>query len=112
MPDELTTTSFSLRSARAVHPEDAYKKVAESSLAEREYAQTEASTLRTLGTPIVDLLGPIPYVDLQQLVDQFGKQALNYFTSPLDRCRRLSEPRCISELADLPVQLSPHPSPW
>jgi FAD/FMN-containing dehydrogenase len=38
--------------------------------------------LRNLGTPLVDLLGPIPYVALQQLVDPlWGPGAANYFTS-------------------------------
>ena len=38
--------------------------------------------LRALGTPIVDLLGPIPYVELQQLLDAlWGPGASNYFTS-------------------------------
>jgi FAD/FMN-containing dehydrogenase len=38
--------------------------------------------LRTLGTPITDLLGPIPYVELQQLLDAlWGAGAANYFTS-------------------------------
>jgi FAD/FMN-containing dehydrogenase len=38
--------------------------------------------LRTLGTPFADLLGPIPYVDLQQLIDALWEPgAANYFTS-------------------------------
>jgi FAD/FMN-containing dehydrogenase len=38
--------------------------------------------LRTLGSPLADLLGPIPYVALQQLVDpMYGPGAANYFTS-------------------------------
>ena len=38
--------------------------------------------LRTLGTPFADLLGPIPYVALQQLVDALWEPgAANYFTS-------------------------------
>jgi FAD/FMN-containing dehydrogenase len=38
--------------------------------------------LRALGTPIVDLLGPIPYVQLQQLIDALWEPgAANYFTS-------------------------------
>lgn len=37
---------------------------------------------RELGTPVVDLLGPMPYVDLQQLVDPLWEAgAANYFTS-------------------------------
>ena len=43
--------------------------------------------LRTLGTPITDLLGPVQYVDLQQLLDPLWETgATNYFTSAfLDR---------------------------
>ena len=38
--------------------------------------------LRSLGTPIADLLGPIRYVDLQQLFDPaWPAGAANYFTS-------------------------------
>jgi FAD/FMN-containing dehydrogenase len=38
--------------------------------------------LRTLGTPFADLLGPIPYLELQQLVDALWEAgAANYFTS-------------------------------
>jgi FAD/FMN-containing dehydrogenase len=38
--------------------------------------------LRTLGTAFADLLGPIPYVQLQQLVDPLWEAgAANYFTS-------------------------------
>jgi FAD/FMN-containing dehydrogenase len=41
-----------------------------------------AAPLRTLGDPIVDLLGPLPYVALQSLVDPFwGPGARNYFSS-------------------------------
>ena len=43
--------------------------------------------LRALGTPVADLLGPIPYVELQQLLDALWERgASNYFTSAfLDR---------------------------
>jgi FAD/FMN-containing dehydrogenase len=38
--------------------------------------------LRSLGTPIADLLGPIPYLNLQQLFDPaWPAGAANYFTS-------------------------------
>jgi hypothetical protein len=41
-----------------------------------------AAPLHTLGDPIADLLGPIPYVVLQSLVDPgWGAGARNYFTS-------------------------------
>ena len=40
--------------------------------------------LRTLGAPIADLLGPIPYAGLQQLLDPLWVAgAANYFTSAL-----------------------------
>jgi FAD/FMN-containing dehydrogenase len=43
--------------------------------------------MRALGTPLVDLLGPMPYVALQQMVDPLWPAgAANYFTSAfLDR---------------------------
>jgi FAD/FMN-containing dehydrogenase len=45
-------------------------------------AERVVKPLRSLGTPIADLLGPIPYVDLQQLLDAlWGEGAANYFTS-------------------------------
>jgi FAD/FMN-containing dehydrogenase len=41
-----------------------------------------AAPLHTLGDPIADLLGPIPYLVLQSLVDPgWGPGARNYFTS-------------------------------
>ncbi len=51
--------------------------------------------LRALGTPLVDLLGPIPYVALQQLVDPlWGPGAANYFT-----------PAFLDELPDAAIQM-------
>lgn len=51
--------------------------------------------LRTLGDPIADLLGPIHYVDLQQLVDPlWTRGASNYFTSAF-----------LDELPDAAVEL-------
>ena len=44
--------------------------------------QAPAAPLRTLGDPIVDLLGEMPYLVLQTLVDPgWGPGARNYFTS-------------------------------
>jgi hypothetical protein len=44
--------------------------------------QAPAAPLRTLGEPIVDLLGEMPYLVLQTLVDPgWGPGARNYFTS-------------------------------
>jgi FAD/FMN-containing dehydrogenase len=50
--------------------------------------------LRTLGTPLADLLTPMPYLTLQQLVDPLcGPGAANYFTSAF-----------IDELPDAAIQ--------
>jgi FAD/FMN-containing dehydrogenase len=47
-----------------------------------EDGQDVVRPLRALGTPLADLLGPVPYVALQQLVDPpWGPGAANYFTS-------------------------------
>jgi len=69
--------------------------------------------LRALGTPITDLLGPIPYLDLQQLVDPLWEAgAANYFTSafldrlPDEAIEILTEYHKRS--ADLPVQAELH----
>jgi FAD/FMN-containing dehydrogenase len=89
MPDELTTTVVLVAAPPAPFiPEDwHYKKVAgvvacwSGNAADGEEI---VRPLRTLGTPIADLLGPIPYVDLQQLVDPVWEAgAANYFTSAL-----------------------------
>jgi hypothetical protein len=92
MPDELTTTVVLVAAPPAPFiPENwHYKKVAgvvvcwSGNTADGEEV---VRPLRTLGTPIADLLGPIPYVDLQQLVDPLWEAgAANYFTSAfLDR---------------------------
>ena len=47
-----------------------------------EEGEQVLAPLRALGDPIVDLLGPIPYVALQQLLDPlWTRGASNYFTS-------------------------------
>jgi FAD/FMN-containing dehydrogenase len=47
-----------------------------------EAGEKVVAPLRKLGTVVADLLGPMPYVDLQQLVDpMWGAGAANYFTS-------------------------------
>jgi hypothetical protein len=49
---------------------------------EQEEGEPVVAPLRRLGDPIVDLLGPMPYVVLQSLVDPlFGPGARNYFTA-------------------------------
>jgi FAD/FMN-containing dehydrogenase len=69
--------------------------------------------LRTFGTPITDLLSPMPYVDLQQLVDPLWEAgAANYFTSaflerlPDEAIETLTEYHQGS--ANLPVQAELH----
>ena len=75
--------------------------------------QTVVKPLRALGTAITDLLGPIPYVDLQQLVDPLWEAgAANYFTSafldqlPAEAIETLADIHRRS--ADLPVQAEIH----
>jgi FAD/FMN-containing dehydrogenase len=69
--------------------------------------------LRTLGTPITDLLSPIPYVDLQQLFDAVWEAgAGNYYTSaflerlPDEAIQTLADYHQTS--ADLPVLAELH----
>ena len=69
--------------------------------------------LRSLGTPITDLLGPLPYLDLQQLVDPIWEAgAGNYYTSafldglPDDAIQTLTDFHQSS--ADLPVLAELH----
>lgn len=68
--------------------------------------------LRGIGDPIVDLIGPTPYVDLQQMVDPlWAAGSANYFTSAFldglpdaaidisaDRHRRSPTPRAMAEI--------------
>jgi hypothetical protein len=50
--------------------------------ADLDIGEAAVAALRRLGDPIVDILGPMPYVDLQQLVDPLWEAgAANYFTS-------------------------------
>jgi FAD/FMN-containing dehydrogenase len=69
--------------------------------------------LRSLGSPITDLLGPVPYLDLQQLVDPVWEAgAGNYYTSafldglPDEAIQTLAEFHQGS--ADLPVLAELH----
>jgi FAD/FMN-containing dehydrogenase len=86
-PDELTTiVNLTTAPPAPFLPEDwHFKKVVgiaacwAGDLAEGEDA---VKPLRTLGTPFADLLGPIPYLQLQQLLDPlFEAGSANYFTS-------------------------------
>ena len=87
MPDDLTTfVSLATAPPAPFIPEEwHFKKIAiviacwAGDPAEGESA---VKALRTLGTPVVDLLGQIPYLELQQLLDAlWGPGASNYFTS-------------------------------
>ena len=69
--------------------------------------------LRALGTPITDLVGRIPYLDLQQLLDPAWQAgAANYFTSafldrlPDEAIETLAD--CHRRSANLPVQAELH----
>ena len=76
-------------------------------------AEDAVGRLRSLGTPITDLLSPMPYLDLQQLFDPAWEAGFaNYYTSAfLDRL----PDEAIQDLAnyhqgsaDLPVQAEIH----
>jgi FAD/FMN-containing dehydrogenase len=87
MPDDLTTL-VSLGSAPPIPPiPEAWHGRAVATVI-GAYAgsiadgQAPAAPLRTLGEPIADLLGELPYLVLQTLVDAgWGPGARNYFTS-------------------------------
>jgi len=87
MPDDLTTL-VSLGSAPPIPPiPEAWHGQAVATVV-GAYAgaiadgQAPTSSLRTLGDPVVDLLGEMPYLALQSLVDPgWGPGARNYFTS-------------------------------
>ena len=86
-PDELTTlVDLTTAPAAPFLPEDLHgKKVVILSVCwagPPGEGEEVVRPLRALGTPLVDLLGPIPYVALQQLVDPlYAAGAANYFTS-------------------------------
>jgi FAD/FMN-containing dehydrogenase len=118
MPDELSTT-VSLTTAPPapfIPGEWHYQKVAAVIACwagDSADGENVVKPLRTLGTLITDLLGPIPYVDLQQLVDPAWQAgAANYFTSAfLDRLPEKSIEALTDyhgSSADLPVQAELH----
>jgi FAD/FMN-containing dehydrogenase len=87
MPDDLTTL-VSLGSAPPIPPipEDWHGKavatVVSGFAGHVADGEAPAAPLRTLADPIVDLLGEMPYLVLQTLVDPgWGPGARNYFTS-------------------------------
>ena len=86
-PDELTTLA-NLTSAPPlpVLPESVHGQKVAAVVAcwagSHDEGEHVLQPLRALGEPIADLLGPIPYVALQQLVDPlWTKGAANYYTS-------------------------------
>jgi FAD/FMN-containing dehydrogenase len=86
-PDELTTLIALMTAPPAPFlPEDVHgKKIVVVSLCwtgPLEEGEEVVRPLRALGTPLADLLGPLPYVALQQLIDpMYEAGAVNYFTS-------------------------------
>jgi FAD/FMN-containing dehydrogenase len=87
MPDDLTTL-VSLGSAPPIPPipeswhGQPVATVVAAFAGDVGAGQAPAAPLRTLGDPIVDLLGEMPYQVLQTLVDPgWGAGARNYFTS-------------------------------
>lgn len=87
LPDELSTLiNLTTAPPAPFIPEDwHFKKVAAVIAcwaADPADGEDVVKPLRALGTPIADLLGPLPYVELQQLVDPMWEAgAANYFTS-------------------------------
>jgi FAD/FMN-containing dehydrogenase len=118
MPDELTTfVSLATAPPAPFIPEEwHFKKIAiviACWAGDPADGESAVKALRTLGTPIVDLLGPIPYVELQQLLDAlWGPGAANYFTSafldglPDDAISTYADFH--QQSADLPVQEELH----
>ena len=89
MPDELTSL-VNLTTAPPVPflPEAVHGKpivvVGAMYSGSLDTAEAAVAPLRTLAEPIVDLVGPVPYVAMQQALDPlWGAGAQNYFTSEL-----------------------------
>jgi FAD/FMN-containing dehydrogenase len=118
MPDELTTTVVLVAAPPAPFiPEDWHNKKVVGVVAcwagDAADGEEVVRPLRALGTPIADLLGPIPYLDLQQLVDPVWEAgAVNYFTSTfLDRLPDEAVENLVEyqrAAADPPVQAELH----
>jgi len=117
-PDELSTlVNLTTAPPAPFIPEEwHFKKVAAVAACwagDPDEGEDAVKSLRTLGTPIVDLIGPIPYVGLQQLLDALWEAgAANYFTSafinglPDDAISTYAEFHRTSP--DLPVQAELH----
>jgi FAD/FMN-containing dehydrogenase len=89
MPDELTSL-INLTTAPPVPflPEAVHGKpivvVGAMYSGTLDAAEAAVAPLRTLAEPIVDIVGPVPYVAMQQALDPlWGAGAQNYFTSEL-----------------------------
>jgi FAD/FMN-containing dehydrogenase len=89
MPDELTSL-INLTTAPPVPflPEAVHGKpivvVGAMYSGTLDTAEAAVAPLRTLAEPIVDIVGPVPYVAMQQALDPlWGAGAQNYFTSEL-----------------------------
>jgi FAD/FMN-containing dehydrogenase len=87
VPDELSTiVNLTTAPPAPFIPEEWHFKKVAAVIAcwagDPDEGESVVKPLRALGTPIVDLLGPIPYVQLQQLIDALWEPgAANYFTS-------------------------------
>ena len=87
MPDELSTfISLATAPPAPFIPDDWHNRkvaiVVACWAADPADGEDVVQPLRSLGTPITDLLSPIPYLDLQQLVDPIWEAgAGNYYTS-------------------------------
>ena len=86
-PDELSTLlNLTTAPPAPFIPEEWHFKKIAAVLAcwsgEREEGEAAVKPLRSLGTVVNDLLGPIPYVQLQSLLDPLWERGFaNYFTS-------------------------------
>src|SRR4051812_4051314 len=117
-PDELTTLlNLTTAPPAPFIPEEwHFKKIAAVLVCwagDQAAGESVVAPLRSLGTVVNDVLGPIPYVQLQQLIDPLWERgAANYFTSafidrlPDDAITTFADFHRRS--ADLPVQAELH----
>ena len=118
MPDELSTLiNLTTAPSAAFIPEEWHNRKVAVLVAcwsgDPTDGEAVVKPLRSLGTPITDLLRPMPYLDLQQFVDPVWEAgAGNYYTSafldrlPTRRSRKLADFHRSS--ADLPVLAELH----
>ncbi|MFE7776335.1 FAD-binding oxidoreductase [Streptomyces sp. NPDC057445] len=87
MPDELTTlVNLTTAPPLPFLPEEVHGTrivvIAGMHSGSADAAEAAVRPLRTLGTPIADVMGPMPYVAMQSLLDPLWTSgAYNYFTS-------------------------------